>query len=94
MVFQGLLSIQQFIEGRRVGLTKQDVITLLSEENPFNFKLSPRAQEDVYAMGNKVSHLYTGCQCNDRTCYIDSLNGPNCYIKMKHIITDIQEYCI
>lgn len=47
---EGLLSIQQFIEGRRVGLTKQDVIILLSEENPFNFKLSPRAQEDVYAM--------------------------------------------
>ena len=51
LIFQGLLSVQQYIEGRRVRLTKQDVITILSEENPFNFKLSPQAQEDVYAMG-------------------------------------------
>ena len=49
---QGLLSIHKYIEGRRVTLTKQDVITILSEENPFNFKLSQKAQEDVYAIGN------------------------------------------
>ena len=54
--FQGLLSVQQHIEGRRVRLTKQDVITILSEENPFNYKLSQHAQEDVYAMGNIIPY--------------------------------------
>lgn len=32
-------------------LTKQDIIAVLSQENPFICKLGPKAQESVYSMG-------------------------------------------
>ncbi|XP_060569346.1 RNA cytosine-C(5)-methyltransferase NSUN2-like [Ruditapes philippinarum] len=55
----GLLAIHQHIRGRRVSLTKQDIITILSQENPFICKLSPSAQESVYAMdpGSTLFHF-------------------------------------
>ncbi|KAL4234994.1 tRNA (cytosine(34)-C(5))-methyltransferase [Mactra antiquata] len=46
----GLLAIQGHIEGRRVLLQKQDVITILSNENPFICKLTSKCQGDVYAL--------------------------------------------
>ncbi|XP_053391176.1 RNA cytosine-C(5)-methyltransferase NSUN2-like [Mercenaria mercenaria] len=56
---EGLLAIQQHVRGRRVTLTRQDVITILSQENPFICKLCPSAQENVYAMdpGSALFHF-------------------------------------
>jgi len=48
---QGLQAIERHVRRRRVTLTRQDLVTILSSENPFICKLSPLAQEVVYAMG-------------------------------------------
>ncbi|XP_052816102.1 RNA cytosine-C(5)-methyltransferase NSUN2-like [Mya arenaria] len=56
---EGLLSIAKFVQGRRLTCTRQDMITILSSENPFICKLSPLAQEVAHTMdpGSAVFHF-------------------------------------
>ncbi|WAR12262.1 NSUN2-like protein [Mya arenaria] len=54
---EGLLSIAKFVQGRRLTCTRQDMITILSSENPFICKLSPLAQEVAHTMEAKVKQF-------------------------------------
>ncbi|KAH3825574.1 hypothetical protein DPMN_127454 [Dreissena polymorpha] len=50
-MYQGLHVIEKYVSGRRISMTRQDVVTILSCENPFIYKLSPSTQDSVHTIG-------------------------------------------
>ncbi|XP_070575607.1 RNA cytosine-C(5)-methyltransferase NSUN2-like isoform X2 [Ptychodera flava] len=56
---EGSASLQSYINNRKVYLTKQDVITLLTEENPFVHKMSPDSRKQINSHGQgSVMFIY------------------------------------
>ena len=47
---QGISSIAQYVTGRRLNVLKSDVISLLTQENPFFSELSPVTQAEMIKM--------------------------------------------
>ena len=50
--------LDPYITARRVHITKEDIITILGQENPFTTKCTEKTQEQLKEIGIKFSAEY------------------------------------